>query len=181
MTITHSHPAHPAPVRGRPSLFSEEIAERLLERICDTNESLRTICKLPGYPSRFTVMKWKAAHPEFGHLLHEAMAGRAEDILMEGLEIADNSAADWAPATDDEGIITLGPNKDHISRVKLALDYRLQIAARLAPKTTPQGPMSQAQAVPGVSGALLLDQRVLEGHQLRQPYEAYERALAERR
>jgi hypothetical protein len=183
MTVNHIAPVHEGPARpGRPSTYNEEAAERVLDRVAETNESLRDICKLPGMPKATTLQRWRDTHPEFDRLMRSIMEARCADLLMEGLEIADNGDRDWRPETNEDGVITLNADREHLIRTKQRLDWRLTLAKNLAPKAPAQGPQSAPNAVaPGVDGALLLDQRVLEGHQLRPSYSAYERALAERR
>jgi Bacteriophage Sf6, terminase small subunit-like len=46
-----------APMRGRPSIFSPELADRLCERLAD-GETLRAICRDEGMPDERTVRRW---------------------------------------------------------------------------------------------------------------------------
>jgi len=179
--INHIPPVHEAPRVGRPSTYSEDVAERVLDRVAETNESLRIICALPGMPKPTTLVRWRKAHPDFDALMRDVMEARCADLLMEGLEIADNGDRDWTPQTSEDGAITIGADRVHLLRTKQRLDWRLTLSKNLAPKAPAQGPQTSSSPAPGVEGALLLDQRVLEGHQLRPSYSAYERALAERR
>jgi transposase-like protein len=155
MTVNHIPPVHTAPRSRRPSTYTEEVAERILDRVAETNESLRQICKLPGMPKPTTLARWR---------------------------IADDGDRDWRPETNEDGVMTLTVNKEHLLRTRQRLEWRLNLLRNLAPKGAPQGPQGLSNATaPGIDGALLLDQRVLEGHQLRPSYTAYERAMAERR
>ena len=52
------------PKRGRPSAYSEKIAEAICDRLVD-RESLRAICADPGMPSKATVFRWLASNKEF--------------------------------------------------------------------------------------------------------------------
>lgn len=49
---------------GRPSLYSEELAQAILDRLAD-GESMRSICRDEDMPDRTTVRRWEEGHPEF--------------------------------------------------------------------------------------------------------------------
>lgn len=49
---------------GRPSDYSEEAAERILA-LMEEGKSMREICRMESSPSRASVRRWRAAHPEF--------------------------------------------------------------------------------------------------------------------
>jgi hypothetical protein len=52
------------PKRGRPSLYSPEIAEEICERLA-SGESMRRICQDEHMPGRRTVEGWMDADPDF--------------------------------------------------------------------------------------------------------------------
>jgi len=52
--------------RGRPSLYSDELAERICD-LLSVGHSLRKICERKGMPERRTVLRWLAQHDEFRH------------------------------------------------------------------------------------------------------------------
>ena len=85
-------------MRGRPSIFSPELADRLCERLAD-GETLRAICRDEGMPDERTVRRWALDDVE-GFAGHYA---RAREIGYQGMaddltEIAD--AKDGDPARD---------------------------------------------------------------------------------
>jgi hypothetical protein len=85
-------------MRGRPSIFSLELADRLCERLAD-GETLRAICRDEGMPDERTVRRWALDDLE-GFAGHYA---RAREIGYQGMaddltEIAD--AKDGDPARD---------------------------------------------------------------------------------
>jgi hypothetical protein len=49
---------------GRPSLYSEYIANAICERI-SLGESLRSICRDDNFPDKVTVLRWLKKYPEF--------------------------------------------------------------------------------------------------------------------
>ena len=43
---------------GRPTIFSQEIADRICNEIATSSKGLRSICSQEGMPAVCTVMKW---------------------------------------------------------------------------------------------------------------------------
>lgn len=82
-------------VRNSGTGFSEEIALKLLEHIA-TGKSLRSFCigadgkTLHGRPSVMAVMRWKAQIPRFNELYEKAKLDRADSLVDEMVDIADN-------------------------------------------------------------------------------------------
>lgn len=99
---------------GRPSIYSDQTAEIILERLSQ-GESLIAICSDPDMPSIRTVMRWADDVEDFGNKHRRAREAQAEHMDHLILLAAEN-------ATDDpQG-----------SRVKIdAYKWR---AAKLAPK-----------------------------------------------
>ena len=77
--------------RGRPSLYTEEIAEEICERMVQ-GESLRIICERDGMPAESTIFKWllKAQHPEFVEKYAHAREVQAHQMFEETREIVDS-------------------------------------------------------------------------------------------
>ena len=82
------------PKRGRPSAYSDKIADAICDRLVD-RESLRAICADPGMPAKATVFRWLASNKEFRQSYAFARACQAEDLAFEILEIADDSSRDY--------------------------------------------------------------------------------------
>ena len=148
---------------GRPSLYTQEIADEICERLA-TGESLNSICKSDHLPSEVTVRRWVY---EDRHGL-SARYTQARDIGLDVMadqciQIADDGEND--SYVDDEG--RKRTDFDVIARSKLRFDARRWYLSKLAPKrygdriaqeiTNPDGslqPMSDAQAA-GRLAALL--------------------------
>lgn len=62
---------------GRPSLYSDALAEKIVELIAD-GYSERQIEALEGMPSRRTILRWKDEHPDFCRLSARAREASAE-------------------------------------------------------------------------------------------------------
>lgn len=72
--------------RGRPSLYSPEVVERLCGRLANA-ESLRSICRDSGMPGLRTVLGWVVTKPEFRRqydlareIGRQTIGGRAGDL-----------------------------------------------------------------------------------------------------
>jgi hypothetical protein len=74
--------------RGRPSIFSEELATRICERLA-AGETLRSVCRDPEMPCRETIRNWKRENTAFLDQYTRARADGYEDWADELLEIVD--------------------------------------------------------------------------------------------
>lgn len=120
----------PEPVKtGRPSDYSQELADLICERISD-GESLRTICMADDMPNKATVFRWLAANKMFSDQYTRAREVQAETMAEDILQIADDGANDTY--VDDEG--NRRTDYDVIARSKLRVDARKWLASKLAPK-----------------------------------------------
>lgn len=82
---------------GRPSSYSEEIADTILERMME-GRSLRSICDDDGMPSRVTVVNWQTKHPDFlarCARARELQADYMDDLI---LDTANGCTGDTAQA-----------------------------------------------------------------------------------
>lgn len=99
--------------RGRPTLYTEELAEAIVSRV-GAGQTLTKTCDELGL-SRFTVAGWQDAHPEFYARLSRARLAQAD---VEFDEIKD--LVDGAPA-----------NKNAQTKAKNQMDARKFRVARL--------------------------------------------------
>lgn len=119
---------------GRPSEFTEEMAERICERLSD-GESLRSICSLDEFPSKSTVCKWLSQQPSFADQYARARELQADALFDEVLDIADDGRNDWMERHDDEGgNIGWRENGEAMRRSQLRIDARKWMAGKLRPK-----------------------------------------------
>lgn len=80
---------------GRPTLFNDEIAERIVERLAN-GEPLKRICEDESMPNYSTVLRWQDRHPDFGMLSARAKQDGTHALADECLSIADNENIDPA-------------------------------------------------------------------------------------
>ena len=70
---------------GRPSIYSEELAEQICNRIA-SGQSVRQICELEQFPARSTVMQWLAEKEDFRTKCaraRELQADYMDDLILE--------------------------------------------------------------------------------------------------
>lgn len=118
--------------RGRPSSFTQEIADKICERLAN-GESLRTICLDVDMPSRDAVYRWLATLPNFQGQYAHAKELQADAIFDEILDIADEASNDWM-LKNDNGNESYSLNGEHVQRSRLRIDARKWMAGKLRPK-----------------------------------------------
>lgn len=124
--------AVPKKPHGRPSKYTPEIADEIVNRIA-TGEPLRQICRDEHMPQWRTIYDWQDANKEFYARIAHARERGEEAIAQECLEIADSAKNDWMEAhgKDDEGYRL---NGEHIQRSKLRIETRLKLLAKWNPR-----------------------------------------------
>lgn len=120
---------------GRPTLYSQEIADKICEEISTTNKSLRSICKELEI-STMTVLRWLSDPEKEDFCLHYARAKeeQADHLAEEILEIADDSSRDDKTIYDKAGNAITVENTEWTKRSQLRVDARKWIASKLKPK-----------------------------------------------
>ncbi len=120
---------------GRPSLFSQEIADTICERLTN-GESLRGICKSDDLPAAGTVLRWLTEEDKaaFRDQYTRARDAQADALVEECLEIADDATNDWMVRNADGDNVGWSVNGEHVTRSRLRVDTRKWWAARIAPK-----------------------------------------------
>ena len=102
---------------GRPSDYLVEVADDICSLLA-SGESLNSICKRKGFPSRNTVYRWLREYKDFRDNYARATDDRAESIFEEMLEIADGAEAETAS----------------IAKARLQIDARKWILGKMNPK-----------------------------------------------
>lgn len=120
------------PITGRPSNYSQELAEEICSRIM-SGESVIGMCREDNMPGEKTVYSWLAKHADFQQMYSRAREIQADRMLEEIIEIADDGKNDWMERYDPDN-----PgwqfNGEHVQRSRLRSDNRKWVAAKLAPK-----------------------------------------------
>lgn len=103
---------------GRPSEFSEAVADEICRLIAEDGLSVRAVCKRDEMPARSVVFKWLSQQPQFADQYARAMEERANAIFEEVIEQADECP----------------PDKDAAAAYRLRIDARKWAAGKLNPK-----------------------------------------------
>jgi hypothetical protein len=80
----------PKPKGGRPSKYTEELADRIMQYLLD-GEGIRFIEQQPGMPSGVTIMRWVRDNEPFRRLYEEVRQLQLDLMAQDILEIADNA------------------------------------------------------------------------------------------
>ena len=138
------------PKLGRPSSYSEELAEDICERLAN-GESLRAICSEEGWPSTTTVKRWLRAREDFRAQYALAREEQAEALFDEIVDIADK-------AGNSEGLT--------VDMARVRIDARKWVAGKLAPKKYGDKTTIEASATVKVEHTRKLDISTLSDDQL---------------
>ncbi|WP_313217538.1 terminase small subunit protein [Stenotrophomonas sp.] len=116
---------------GRPSDYSDEIAELICERIAD-GQSLKAICADEAMPGRSTVFRWLASRETFRDMYAHAREEQAETLADEIVGIADER--ETRVVMDGEGDAVVVFDSTAVARNRLRVDARKWVAAKLKPR-----------------------------------------------
>lgn len=120
---------------GRPTLYSQELADLICERVATTTYGLARLCALyPDLPDKTTVNLWRYKYPEFSTQYAQAKLVQADLLAEEMLDIADDGTNDWMQTWGEDGEIGYKLNGEHVQRSRLRIDTRKFLAAKLLPK-----------------------------------------------
>lgn len=119
---------------GRPSIYTEEMADEILLRIAE-GESIRQITADDHMPKRSTIHFWviddrEGFRSQYETAMEIKMMGMAEDIS----DIADDGSNDYYEKQRPDGSTFVALDNEHISRSKLRVDARKWLLSKLLPK-----------------------------------------------
>lgn len=89
------HEAPPKAPMGRPSLFSEELADTICDRLME-GRSLRSICDDDDMPHRITIIRWMGQNEAFATKCARARALQADlmdDMILDVANACTNETA----------------------------------------------------------------------------------------
>lgn len=118
---------------GRPSTFSQAIADAICERIA-TGEPLTVICRSEGMPRWRTVYDWLDAHDQFSADFARARQIGFDAIAEEALGIANTPCEGIDVEEDADGTVVKRRRADALGHRKLQVETRLKLLAKWDPK-----------------------------------------------
>lgn len=120
---------------GRPTKYSQEVADLICLRVATTSFGLRKLCSMhDDLPTSETVYEWRSKYPNFSSSYAEAKLKQADFMAEELLEIADDGTNDWMESQSEEGGEAWKLNGEHVQRSRLRIDTRKWLASKLLPK-----------------------------------------------
>lgn len=119
---------------GRPSAFTEAVAEAICQRLID-GESLRSVCDDKAMPDKATIFRWLAneENTEFRDQYARAREMQAEAMAEDIINIADDNAADVREVERNGKLVEI-VDQDVIARARLRVDTRKWLMSKMAPK-----------------------------------------------
>ena len=121
--------------RGRPTLYCEELANLICERVATSTMGLARLCSTyDDLPEKITINIWRYRYPEFNTQYAQAKLKQADLLAEEMLDIADDGTNDWMESFGEEGEIVYKLNGEHVQRSRLRIDTRKFLASKLLPK-----------------------------------------------
>jgi hypothetical protein len=118
---------------GRPSLYTQELADEICERL-SVGEPLAQICRDDHMPAVRTVYDWQKAHSDFSTSIARAREEGFDHIAVDCLHIADDNRKDTRLLGGEGEDAYEAPDHDWISRSKLRIETRLKLLAKWDPK-----------------------------------------------
>jgi hypothetical protein len=113
---------------GRPSSFTQEIADEICARLAK-GEPLASICRDEHMPAVRTISGWKDQSEAFKADFARAREEGFDKIAADCLDIADETAFDTIQGENGDRA-----NTEWISRSKLRIETRLKLLAKWDPK-----------------------------------------------
>lgn len=128
MATPKKHPDDLLPL-GRPTSYTPELAQRILDVIATTDKGLDEICDdYPDFPVPSTIYQWRIRDLDFSKKYMEAKSNQAQIYAESTLKIAQMKVT----FTDAEGNEKVDPG--HVAWQKLNVNTRQWHASKLAPK-----------------------------------------------
>lgn len=119
---------------GRLTLYTEEIAEEICQRIGE-GETLSQVCRSEHLPERRTVVDWVLQNREgFSARYATARNLQMERWADEVVDIADDGGNDYMEREKGEGRTETEYNGDHVQRSRLRIDSRKWLLSKLKPQ-----------------------------------------------
>jgi len=144
---------------GRPTIFSEELADTICERLA-LGESLRAICRDDDMPAMSAVFRWLAANQSFKEQYAHAREAQADALADDILDIAD----------------TAKETNEAVRKAQLRIESRKWIAAKLKPKKYNDRVINEVTGADG--GPVQHDHMVTLSNLTDEQLEAIEEALS---
>lgn len=140
-------------VIGRPSIYSDELAERICDLVATNSSGLKKLCSENDWmPRHVTINQWRWKKPGFSTQYAQAKVAQADLLAEECIEIADETSRDSILKSNREGEEYEVANSEWINRSRLRVDTRKWLASKLIPKV--YGDAKRVEDLEGQNSAL---------------------------
>lgn len=136
---------------GRPSDYSQELADLICERIATHGVGLQRLCDMYNdIPEKSTIRRWCLKYPQFRTQYAQAKSLQIETLVDEIIDIADDSAQDSIFNNQGQEVC----NSEFIARSRLRIDTRKWLASKLVPKVYGLNPVDTPipEPIPSLEG-----------------------------
>lgn len=115
--------------RAKQVFYSPQLGQNIADVLAATVMGVEKLCRQhPEWPDPITVVRWEAQHEDFRLAMAAARRARADMLMAEVVEIADDRSYDTIQIGDQ-----IVPNPVAAARSKIMCDVRLKVAAKLHP------------------------------------------------
>lgn len=133
---------------GRPSDYTQELADLICERIATHGVGLKKLCEMyDDMPEKITIRRWCLKYPQFRSQYAQAKSLQIETLIDEIIDIADDATYDTIVNEQGKQVC----NSELIARSKIRIDTRKWLASKLAPKLYGLDPIGIEHPVPEYS------------------------------
>ena len=116
---------------GRPTLYTEELAQEICDAISTIPLSLHSICQMHDhFPTRTSVLRWVRENDQFRHRYTRAKSEQIHIILEDMLSQTEDKTEDFF----DDGRGRKLVNNASIQRKRIRADFMQWYASKLIPK-----------------------------------------------
>lgn len=129
----NKQPAPPKNKGGRPSIYSQDLADRICVRL-SLGESIRSICRDAEMPAQAQIYAWLQRHPEFQEQYTRAREEQAETHADQIVDIADETPETVEVKDKDGNVVDIKLDSAYIAWQKQRIDARKWNASKQRPK-----------------------------------------------
>jgi hypothetical protein len=121
--------------RGRPTLYSAEVAEWILDQLC-AGVLLPRICADADMPGVRTVRNWADENREgFAQRFHRARLLGIETLMDSLIAIADDRSNIWIEIQKPDGSRETVYNRECVREARLRIEVRMALVTKALPRT----------------------------------------------
>ncbi len=126
-------PAKPKLPHGRPSAYTEELADKICNLIVQ-GMSCNKISQLDDMPAKSVIYFWLSQHQSFLDKYTRALEIRSLTFLDEMADIADDGENDYYDKAGKSGETIRVFDSEHVQRSRLRVDTRIKLLEKLQPR-----------------------------------------------